>query len=360
MKVELITSYFYPFTGGIESVVMHLAQGLSKRGHTVVVHTGNTFPGSTKILPSRETYEKFVIKRYPLYSFSLFFPKLEFSDSVVSLHNYSALMNDYVIRRFPTYKKIMTPYGTITYNRSQRKYPFLSIVYDALLGKSSLFNLDTIVAMTEFERKSIAEKYPQLKEKIVVIPGGIDIVKPKKTGKEIVLPEKFFFSIGRIAPSKRFEDVLSVLQRFSSYHYVLAGGDSGYLSELQRIAQEKKVADRFHYIGKVTESEKAYLMGEADVFIMPSAAEAFSIASVEAFCYSSRVLGANSGGIVDVFSELEGELYTAGSVDSLSNSLKKMVKMKVSQKIRLKRKKVIQSKYSWDVVVRQYEQAFLK
>jgi glycosyltransferase involved in cell wall biosynthesis len=359
MRVELLTSYFFPFTGGIENVVLHLADGLSRRGHTVVVHTGNRYPGSIKELPALEKYNNFIIKRYPIYQFSLFFPKLEFTDSVISLHNYSALMNDYVTRRYRKQKKIMTPYGTVTYNRSQRRYPFFSYFYDALIGTQSLFSMDKIIAMTDFEKKSIIKKYPHFQNKTIMIPGGIDIVRPKKFTKS-ALPPKYFFSIGRIAKSKRFENVLSVLAKFPSYHYLLAGSDTGYLKELEKIAQKEKVSDRFHFLGKVTDQEKAFLMQHSDVFIMPSSAEAFSIASVEAFCYSRKVVGAKSGGIVDVFQDLDGELYTAEDISSLTTSLKKIVKSSVSQAVLSKRKSIIQKKYTWDVIVKEYEKAFFK
>lgn len=356
MRIEFVTSYFYPFTGGIENVVLHLAEGLSNNGHTVVVHTGNTYPNAKQLLQSKETHKKFLIKRYPIYPFSLFFPKLEFTDSVVSLHNYSALMNDYVSLRYPKHKKMMTPYGTITYNRSQRKYPVLSIAYDLLLGKQTLFLQDKIIAMTDFERNTIIKKYPGLQSKLLTIGGGIDSITSNKFTKK--LPEKYFLSVGRIAQSKRFEDVLSVLQDFPSYHFVLAGGDNGYLTTLEQVAKEKHVADRFFYVGRVTEAEKAFLMENAAVFIMPSLAEAFSIASVEAFYYGKRVVGANSGGIIDIFSELGGETYYAGNIVDLSRALHSIITKQLSSSDIEKRKKSIEKKYTWDTIVQQYEKAF--
>lgn len=359
MKIEFITSYFYPYTGGIESVVLHLAQGLSQKGHTIIVHTGNRYPGSVKKLLKQELHNNILIKRYPLYPFSLFFPKLEFTDSVISLHNYSALMNDYVSRRYPKQKKIMTPYGNITYSRSQRKYPFFSVFYDFLFGKKTLFEMDKIVAMTNFEQNNISKKYPKLRNKTITIPAGVELVKVK-TFSKITLPKKYFFSIGRITKSKKFEDVLSILEKFPSYHYLLAGGDNGYLSHLQKVAREKGVAKRFDYLGKVTEQEKAFLMQHATVFIMPSTAEAFSIASVEAFCYSKRIVAANSGGIIDVYSELGGELYETGNSVDLSLSLIKILKHSTSPTLLARRKRIIQKKYNWNIVVKQYEKAFSK
>jgi len=357
MRIEFITSYFYPFTGGIENVVIHLAEGLSRRGHTVVVHTGNTYPGLQGKLAVREKHNKFLIKRYPIYPFSLFFPQLEFTDSVISLHNYSALMNDYVCRKYVKQKKVMTPYGTITYDRAQRKYPFFSTFYDSLLGRQTLSSLDTVVAMTEFEQKNIIKKYPQFRKKMVTIPSGVDIVSFNKNNS-MKVPKNYFFSIGRIARSKNFENVLSVLAKFPSHHYLLAGSDNGYLKELKKIAQEKKVIEQFHYLGKVSDEEKAFLMENSDVFIMPSSAEAFSIASVEAFYYSKKVVGARSGGIIDVFRELGGSLYNSGDIQGLEKTLVKILETPVSSAVTEKRRKIIQSKYSWDKVIDDYEKTF--
>jgi glycosyltransferase involved in cell wall biosynthesis len=359
MKVEFVTSYFYPFTGGIENVVMHLADGLSKRGHSIVVHTGNTYPASSEKLQTEETYKNFLIQRYPIYPLSLFLPIFKYSESVISMHNYSALMNDYVARRYTKHKMVLTPYGTITYDRSQRKYQQLSVVYDFVLGKLTLDIVDKIIAMTPFEQKKIIVKYPQFRSKTVTIAAGIDRVKSKKYMK-YAIPAHYIFSIGRIAPSKRFEDVIEILPKFPTLHYVLCGSDTGYLTHLQQIAKNLNVESRFHYFGRVSDSEKVYLMENATMCIMPSSAEAFSIASVEAFCYSKIVIGASSGGIVDVFRELEGSLYAAGNLISLTTAVKKTLAQKINQNIIEKRRRIIQKKYNWDVIVEQYEQAFFK
>jgi len=354
MIVEFVTSYFKPYTGGIENVVEHLAEGLGKKGHTVVVHTSTTVPNSTEKLKPSEEYKYFLVKRYSIFPYSLFFPKMVAKESIISLHNYSALMNDYVAVRYQNHKMTLTPYGTITYDVSQRQHQVLAPLYDSVFGRRTLDRVDKIVAMTNFEKKLIARKYPHYLKKIAVVASGIDIPKKKLSSKKS-FSYPYFLSVGRITHTKRFEDVLSILKYFPEYHYILAGRDIGYAETLQAAAKREGVKDRFHYLGQVDDVKKAELLSHCSAFVMPSSAEAFSIASLEAFYYTTNVVGAKSGGIVDLYSEFGGELFQTGDEIELRDAIQKCLSNRGDHRQLEQNRDKIVTKYSWSTVVGEYE-----
>lgn len=363
MLIEFITPYFYPLQGGIEVVVGNLASLLTTRGHVVIVHTANKIPNSATILPETEKKDGFTIKRYKyIPSYGLFFPKLVHKNSIISMHNYSSLANDYIAFLYRSHKKTLTPYGTITYDISQRSHKIFSHVYDTFIGSYTLSNIDNVIAMTNFEKNKILKKYPKLKDSISVIAAGVSLPTNKfftsTVLKKYKIDYKYFLSIGRIGESKRYEDILRILPYYPKYHYILAGEDLGYLHFLEDLATKLQLKDRFHYVGKISNQEKNALLTKASLFLMPSLAEAFSIASLEAFYFSDCVIAADSGGLHDLFTQLSGSLYSVGDLNALKSKITTLLETPVSLQLKIKRKRIIESTYSWEAIADKYENLF--
>lgn len=353
----MVTSYFDPYKGGVETVVLKLAEGLGKRGHTVVIHTGKDTPGP-KNLKSQEKYKYFTVKRYPIYKYSLIFSNFFYKDSIIGLHNYSCLMNDYVALRFPNRKKIISAYGNITYEKAQRIHTTMAPIYDELIGKRTLANTNKIIAMTNLEKRQIIHKYPEFKNKVDIVAAGIEFTHKNIKSKRL-FNFPYFVSVGRIVPTKRFDDVLKIMKYFPKFHYVLAGRDNGYASALQRLAKELKLEKRFHYLGEVTEKQKVDILTYGSVFIMPDAANAFGIANLEAFYYLGKVIATRSGGMTELTKEFGGEVFPVGDLKKLKNSIGKILKQKQSLKQKKQLQTAIKQKYSWDAVVDAYEKVLL-
>lgn len=358
MIIEILTSYFEPYKGGIETVVLNLAEGLGKKGHKVIIHTANSTPIHNN-LKGYEEHEYYIVKRYPVYPYSLMFPKFLHRDSILSLHNYSCLMNDYVALRYPKRKKTLTPYGNISYERNQRAHKYLSLVYDSLLGQKTLESVDRIIAMTEFEKQGIINEYSKFKNKISVVPAGINFTyKNSNLKKPFSFP--YFISIGRVTQAKRFDNVLKIMKHFPEYHYVLAGRNVEYAEELIALAKELDLNKRFHYIGEVTEKKKAELLTYGSVFITPDSANAFGIANLEAFYYLGKVVATRSGGIAELTAELGGEIFDVDDLYGLREAIENQLNEKLSFETQKRRRKLIEEKYSWDSVVDMYEKILLK
>lgn len=357
MIIEIVTSYFAPYKGGVETVVLKLAEGLGKKGHKVYVHTAKDTPGP-KNLNEYKKYKYFTVRRYPIYDYSLLFPKFFHKNSILSLHNYSCLMNDYVAFRFPNRKKILSAYGNITYERKQRIHTTLAPIYDRFIGRRTLFNVNKIVAMTNFEKKQIIDKYPMFKNKVDIVAAGIDFAyKNTKQKKPFNFP--YFVSLGRIVPTKHFDDILKILKYFPKYHYILAGRDNGYANTLVEMAKQLGVEKRFHYVGEINEKQKVAILTHGEIFIMPDAANAFGIANLEAFYYLGKVVATDSGGMTELTKEFGGEIFHVGDLVGLQKAIKKDLSRRITLSQKKKLRNAIEKKYSWEAVVDAYERVLL-
>src|SRR5262245_55912600 len=61
MRILLWTEFFWPHIGGNEVLVMHLSEGLRRRGHDLVVVTGQ----SDETFAARDAYQGIDIRRFP-------------------------------------------------------------------------------------------------------------------------------------------------------------------------------------------------------------------------------------------------------------------------------------------------------
>jgi glycosyltransferase involved in cell wall biosynthesis len=111
--------------------------------------------------------------------------------------------------------------------------------------------------------------------------GGFRARHPELSGKRLVV------FLGRLAPQKGLDLLVDafagVAKTLDSAHLVIAGPDAeGYGGTVRGWLQKKNLLDRATMVGPVYGNEKLELMVDTDVWVLPSYAENFGIAVVEA------------------------------------------------------------------------------
>jgi glycosyltransferase involved in cell wall biosynthesis len=180
--------------------------------------------------------------------------------------------------------------------RSAKKKLYLSLVERPILRRAT-----TLIALTEAERASYAAQ--GVTAPCRVIPNGIDQPAPLPAASAndalaalgIGSGDQILLFMGRLHPVKGadrlFEAFLRVARRFPAAKLVLAGPDEvGAQTALHSRAQAAGLATRVVFPGMVTGSLKSALLARADLFCLPSDAEGFSMAILEALVHSTAVL----------------------------------------------------------------------
>jgi glycosyltransferase involved in cell wall biosynthesis len=112
-------------------------------------------------------------------------------------------------------------------------------------------------------------------------------------------------SVGRLAPEKNHEVLLSTLRRLRvarvDAHLMIAGG--GPLEQqLRRRAVELEIADRVHFTGEVEDVRP--VLAALDIFVLPSVAvESFSNAALEAMSMGRPVILSDIGGAREMIND---------------------------------------------------------
>jgi glycosyltransferase involved in cell wall biosynthesis len=108
---------------------------------------------------------------------------------------------------------------------------------------------------------------------------------------------KIAIHVSNFRPVKRVTAVIEIFERICrdvSTHLLMVG-DGPELDAASRLASERGLADRVHFLGE--QDQVLPLLSIADVFLLPSAQESFGLAALEAMACGVPVVASNVGGL---------------------------------------------------------------
>jgi glycogen(starch) synthase len=187
---------------------------------------------------------------------------------------------------------VLTVHST-EYDRSGGLYPnqwFIDI------EREGMEKADRIIAVSNFTKKIIVDKYGINPEKIRVIHNA---VYPISEGKK----QKIVLFLGRLTLQKGPEFFLKTAKKVLEYEnckFVVAGmGDM--LPQLIDKAVAMNVADKIIFTGLLTEEEVKHIYQIASVYVMPSVSEPFGITALEAISAGTPTIVSKTAGISETF-----------------------------------------------------------
>jgi glycosyltransferase involved in cell wall biosynthesis len=130
-------------------------------------------------------------------------------------------------------------------------------------------------------------------------------------------------SLGRFCGSKQYEGVIKAVAILKSkgieVDFLLAGdGDSK--ERLENLAAEIGVKDNIKFLGWV-ENKKSFF-DKVDIFVLPSLAETFGIALLEAMLYKTPIISGNSYGPRDILeNEVDGLIIPTQNIAEIPELL---------------------------------------
>jgi len=336
LRIVLLCNRFLPNVGGIEQHVFSLAKELMKENYQVFVLTTNVVKGQRASLPSSESIEgvkvfrlkvswwKGYLKQFYLCpSLILLLRKLR--PDVVHVHSYWPYFLTNVgllLSKVHHIPAIVTPHY---HPKRSRK---LSI-YESLFGPLTLYFADFVIALT----KSEATYYRHIGvKKVVVIPNGTYLPHVKESKlvklfkKNHGLGNKFVLSVGRVEKRKGFEYLMYAVhllaREFPSIQLAIVGGDTGYLKQLELLAQKLKIAKHFVYLKTLGNDDLSLAYESSYLVAIASSYEAFGITAVEAWAHKKPVIATRVGGLPSIVSPDTGMLIDYGDVKDLANAIK--------------------------------------
>jgi L-malate glycosyltransferase len=183
---------------------------------------------------------------------------------------------------------------------------------------------DAVTAVSRFLRDVTVKEFG-VKREIDVVPNFIDVNEYRPDGaspfaRSLVRPgEQLLVHVSNFRPVKRIPDVLAIFDRVRRKvpARLLLVGDGPGRSMAERLAREGGFEDRAIFLGNVAAIEK--ILPAARLALLPSDAESFGLAALEAMACGVPVIGTAAGGLPEVVEDGRcGFLRPVGDVDGMA------------------------------------------
>ncbi|HET7638915.1 MAG TPA: glycosyltransferase family 4 protein, partial [Ktedonobacteraceae bacterium] len=184
--------------------------------------------------------------------------------------------------------------------------------------------------------------------------------------------------VGRMIPAKGVDVLLEAQAELRKHHAdarLLLCGDGPQRAAYEALAKKLGVADSVIFAGAVQQADLPHLYALADVFVLPSTyhhadgseipfvSENFGLVIAEAMSCETPVVAANVGGIpLWIDDNKVARLFTERDAVMLAGKLEDAMYDVKGDNARLVRaaKQMIEDKYSWEAVIRQFAPLFKK
>ncbi len=176
----------------------------------------------------------------------------------------------------------------------------------------------TVSASTRDDLKRFGLRGP-----ITVIPEGLEPAS-HVTVKGTSEPTALY--VGRLTPSKRVADIILAFAKFcesvpSARLRLIGDGPSSYVAKLRKLAVDRGVADRVHFLGRVAAPQKHQEMASAYMLLVASVREGWGLVVTEANSFGAPAVAYDVPGLRDSIRNGDTGLLVHPSPDALAAAM---------------------------------------
>jgi L-malate glycosyltransferase len=324
----------YPVYGGSGVVATELGLQLARRGHEIHFIT-YAQPFRLPYFVENVFFHEVKVPAYPLFEYPPYSLALSVAMHATTVrHDLDLLHVHYAV-----------PHATSAWLAKEMlgrdDFPILTTLHGTditLVGRDpsyetvtrfSLQRSDGLTAVSEYLRRETIDRFQVPPAHIRVIPNFVDLdeYRPRDPDgpchRSHLAPagERVLMHISNFRPVKQVADVVRIFARVARRipARLILIGDGPDRTLAEQAAEEERVADRVVFLGK--QESVAELLACADLFLLPSALEAFGLVALEAMACGVPVVATNVGGIPEVVPHgAGGYLADVGAIDEMADA----------------------------------------
>jgi len=384
LRILHITNFFKPSfeAGGVVNVAYNLSKKLVEKGHEVVVYTTNRCSTDIGVETNKPIYvdgikvyyfenlRKYFNNIQPLpYYLPLIAKKNIQHFDVIHIHEHRTFLAVFVHYYA---KKHGIPYVLHAHGSAPRiiEQKRLKYLFDIFFGYKILRDASKVIAVSNVE----VDQYQEMgvsKEKIVVIPNGIDVDSFNDLPEKGIFRKKYGISekyivlfFGRLHERKGIDFLIKsyaeLRKELDDVVLVLAGSDSGYKTKAETLINDLNLTNEVRFIGYVDDADKLAAYVDADVLVYPSIFEIFGLVPFEAIMCGTPVIVTDDCGCGDLIKEAKcGYLVKYGDVNYLEERMKWVIKNpNEREKLVEFGRNYIKDNLTWNHVIRKMEEIY--
>ena len=357
MKILQVFPHSYTYAargGGIREYVRNISERLAKK-HDVTIYATN--PGKSFLRYETingvnvERFRRFAPGRAYFFSWEMILKLRKVEFDVVHGHCFQAFPLHFSV--FAKRKKFVASTHFHGVGHSVFRNSLIRLFRP--FGENTLKTADKIVAVSEYEKSLLCGTFSLDPSKIVVVPCGVDFsefknLKRQKHGFRSVL------YVGRLENYKGAQFLVEVLPRLDDDVVLNIVGKGEMRPILEKRARKLNVLDRVKFYQNLSRHELLQKFADADVFVLLSRYEAYSMVVAEALVAGTPCIVTNVSALTEwIDDKLCFGIKYPVDIDELAQLIDKVTKHKEKiDRTRLGAEKI----KDWDDVVEQLERVY--
>ncbi|CAL1708571.1 unnamed protein product [Somion occarium] len=310
--IALVSDFFHPNVGGVESHIYMLGANLIQRGHRVIAITHAHPPdrvGVRWLMPSLKVYYipfPTIASSATLPNFFTVLPYLRtivLREGVKLIHGHAGLSS--LAHEGILHAHLMGVWTVFTDHSLFGFDDAASILTNKLL-EGALRNVDAVICVSNTGRENTVLRARIPPQSVYVIPNAL--VAEQFKPAPILAPTDVvtIVVLSRLAYRKGIDLLVATAPRicklFPNVRF-LVGGDGPKLIDLLQMREKNQLQDRIELLGSVPHSNVRDVLVQGSIFMNTSLTESFGIAIVEAACAGLYVVSTRVGGVPEILPE---------------------------------------------------------
>lgn len=284
---------------------------------------------------------------------------------------------------------LMASYGGLTAARFKKAFPEVPLLLNLQEGRDfKKFNFikayffryiiksaDFIVPISE-HLKNIAIKTGADKNKIKIIPNGVDMVNftrefsygelsELRDRLGIRPDEKVIITASRLTQKNGVDSLIKAVSMLGQFnpqtrHRLIVAGEGKDRKKLMMLVTNLGLSDQVIFVGSISQNLLPKYLSIADVFVRPSRSEGLGSAFLEAMAAGLPVIGTRVGGIPDFLKDGETGIFCkVDDPKSVAEKINLLIQdTKLHNHIMRQGYKMVVENYSWVKIAGEYEKVF--
>lgn len=189
-------------------------------------------------------------------------------------------------------------------------HPFHEIAYSRLCWRMDVWNAARIVAISNWVKEDIIEKYKRKDVKVIYNPILVkkdEIVDFACLRNRYEIEEKqFFYTVSQMIPHKNLKTLIEVMDKIVNERkelpqkLLISGVNGNAANELMQLIADKNLENNIILTGFVSNEERNTLYKACFSFLFPSIFEGFGMPPVEAMLFGTKVITTKCASIPEV------------------------------------------------------------
>ena len=343
LTVAMVSDFFYPNVGGVESHIFNLSQCLMERGHNVIVVT-HSYDDRVGIRYMTNMMKVYYLPIIPFYNKSIlptifcslpYLRHIFLTEKVNIVHGHSAFSS---LAHEALLVATLLNLSTVFTDHSLFGFSDASAIVTNNFLKFSLTNTSHTICVSHTGKENTVLRGSVPPSQVSVIPNAVDTDAFRPADERRVIEERVVVVLGsRLVYRKGVDLVVKVIPRICRKTFLrkdgrevrvdfIIAGDGPKRILLEEMIEREGLQERVEMLGELQLNEvRDKLLVRGDIFLNTSLTEAFCMAIVEAASCGLTVVSTSVGGIPEVLPPSLIHLV-APSVPSIQEGLEEAVR----------------------------------